>query len=799
MTPVPSSLNGKTDHFLRYPSEPQAFQEITSQIYSSRNLNDVLVVLQDRLISLFHADRITVYVVNLATKEIYSRFKVGDEISEIRLPISDTSLAGYVAKTGRSLNIRNAYDEKEIGAINPNLRFDESWDEKTGYRTKQMLIVPVCFHGFTLGVLQLINKIDGNYFAREDEESAAQIAKALGMALYNQHRSFLYDRRSGTERRLFDETIHSGPERRSGGDRRQNRDRRERDRTKYDYLVENLLVTEEKLLGATLEARNKGIDVERVLTDHYMVNKNDLGMALSHFYQTKYIPFTDSIPIPGDLLHNLKPSFLRSNCWVPLERKNGVITVLIDDPHHLIKQDSARSLLKTENVEFCVGLREDILGFLDYFYGSPLEQSSFNNILDATEGEEDQITEEEFVTETDGIIVQFVNKMINDACKKRASDIHIESYPGKHKAEIRFRIDGECIPYQTIPYHHKRGVVSRLKVMADMDISERRLPQDGKMRFRKHRGEELELRVATLPMAGGVEDVSLRILNSGGRISIKELGFSEANLRLFKEFIQMPYGMVLVVGPTGSGKTTTLHAALAHINKPGCRILTAEDPVEITHQGLRQLQVRPKIGLTFASAMRAFLRCDPDVIMVGEMRDSETARIGIEAALTGHLVFSTLHTNSAVETLTRLLDMGIDPLNFADGLLGIVAQRLVRTLCTECKEPYHPKKEEFHKLAREYNEAEFEHLQLSYTPELELHRAKGCSKCNYTGYYGRTAINEVLPGSDDIKLLIQQRRPTGEIYDQAKKQGMVTLKQDGVLKVFQGITDLSEVRKVCIK
>jgi type II secretory ATPase GspE/PulE/Tfp pilus assembly ATPase PilB-like protein len=414
-----------------------------------------------------------------------------------------------------------------------------------------------------------------------------------------------------------------------------------------------------------------------------------------------------------------------------------------------------------------------------------------------TDDEEDM--DDQVVTESDSVIMQLVNKIITDAYNKGASDIHIEPYPGKQNMQIRYRVDGSCSSYQTVPYQYKRAVVSRLKIMSDLDIAERRLPQDGKIQFKKFGGLNIELRVATLPTAGVLEDVVLRILASGEPIPLDNMGFTERNIELFKRIIETPYGIVLVVGPTGSGKTTTLHSGLAHINRPERKIWTAEDPVEITQAGLRQVQVQPKIGLTFASAMRAFLRADPDVIMVGEMRDEETVTIGIEASLTGHLVFSTLHTNSAPETITRLLDMGMDPFNFADALLGILAQRLVRTLCGECKESYHPTEEEFNNLVLDYGEADFSRLGLSYSPDLTLYRAKGCDKCGETGYRGRTGLHELLEGTDEIKRLIQLRRPMEEIRGQAKEDGMVTLKQDGIEKVFKGVTDIAQVRMVCIK
>jgi type II secretory ATPase GspE/PulE/Tfp pilus assembly ATPase PilB-like protein len=306
--------------------------------------------------------------------------------------------------------------------------------------------------------------------------------------------------------------------------------------------------------------------------------------------------------------------------------------------------------------------------------------------------------------------VQLVNKIILDAYARNASDIHIEPYPGKQNTMVRIRVDGACTVYQTVPFAYRNAVVSRIKIMSDLDIAERRLPQDGKIKFKKYGGKDIELRVATVPTQGGMEDVVMRILAAGEPIPLNKMGFSERNYDNFIKCITQPYGLALVCGPTGSGKTTTLHSALSYINKTETKIWTAEDPVEITQKGLRQVQVKPKIGFNFAAAMRSFLRADPDVIMVGEMRDKETTHIGIEASLTGHLVFSTLHTNTAPESIVRLLDMGMDPFNFADAILCIMAQRLVRTLCPDCKKQYNPSKEEYSELMREYGEEEFENF-----------------------------------------------------------------------------------------
>ena len=395
--------------------------------------------------------------------------------------------------------------------------------------------------------------------------------------------------------------------------------------------------------------------------------------------------------------------------------------------------------------------------------------------------------------------MQIVNKVINDAYARRSSDIHIEPNSARRNVEIRYRVDGECMLYQTLPYNYRAAIVSRIKIMSNLDITVKRLPQDGKIKFRRAGGEEIELRVATIPTQGGVEDVVMRILAKGTTMPLEEMGLLNRNYKGLINICEKPYGLILCVGPTGSGKTTTLHAALHHINTPDKKIWTAEDPVEITQYGLRQVQVHPKIGLDFAAVTRAFLRADPDVIMVGEMRDFETAKTGIEASLTGHLVFSTLHTNSAPETIVRLLDMGIDPLNFADSLLGILAQRLVRTLCTECKEPYHPSIDEYNELVESYGHDYFAKLNIPYSDNLILYRPKGCEACVKTGYKGRMGIHELLLNTDSIKRLIQKHASVEEIRETAIAEGMTTLLQDGLQKALRGFTDAKQVRRVCIK
>ena len=416
--------------------------------------------------------------------------------------------------------------------------------------------------------------------------------------------------------------------------------------------------------------------------------------------------------------------------------------------------------------------------------------------------------EEKPIEQSDNTLVKLINSMITEAYYQRASDIHIEPYPGREKVLIRFRVDGEMRSYLELPSSYRNALVARIKIMCDLDISERRKPQDGKINFAKFGGLAIELRVATIPTANGLEDVVMRVLTSSEPLPLESLNLSEVNLSAFEHIVSRPYGLFLCVGPTGSGKTTTLHSALKRINTPNRKIWTAEDPVEITQRGLRQIQVNPKIGWTFAAALRSLLRADPDVIMVGEIRDQETAEIAIEASLTGHLVFSTLHTNSAAETVVRLIDLGVDPFSFADSLLGILAQRLVRRFCKACVQEEVLSEERLKELMLDYQaQLPDDHalrddhvLQQSWLERfgrdgrLHMCHADGCEKCGQTGYSGRVALHELLPSTVDLRRLIQTRARPQELQSAAIHEGMRTLRQDGIEKILQGLTSVAEVR-----
>lgn len=580
--------------------------------------------------------------------------------------------------------------------------------------------------------------------------------------------------------------------------------------SKYDYLLNTNKITTEQLLDALAMSKKTRASVEYVLITQFNVNREDIGESLSKCYRHPFKSYDPDTPTPVELLTNLKKSFLLQDMWVPLGWEKDSIQVMIDDPINLNKVDIVKALLKAKKADFFIGIKEDIEAYIKLFF----DKKNFTEEVESAEAnfddydlmpdisfeEEEDIYEEhvdEF-NEASGKVVKLVDQILVAAYRKNTSDIHVEPSPVTKATTVRFRLDGVCQEYIQVPNTLARGILSRLKIMAGLDIAERRLPQDGKIKFKRKGIPPFELRIATLPTTGGFEDAVLRILAKAGAMKLDDMGLTQHNLDAMKKIIAQPYGLVLVVGPTGSGKTTSLHSALGYINKPGIKIWTAEDPVEITQQGMRQVEAQPKIGLDFARIMRAFLRADPDVIMIGEMRDHETASIGIEASLTGHLVLSTLHTNSAAETITRLLDMGLNPLNFSDAFLGVMAQRLVRRLCVKCRKEYHPTREEFEEIVEDYGREQFERTGIGYTSDLSMFRPAGCDICSGTGYKGRLGIHELMEGSREIKRMIKKQSNSEELFLQAINEGMTTLKQDGILKFFNGLTDISEVRRVCV-
>jgi type II secretory ATPase GspE/PulE/Tfp pilus assembly ATPase PilB-like protein len=526
------------------------------------------------------------------------------------------------------------------------------------------------------------------------------------------------------------------------------------------------------------------------LTSEYRVPEDDLGNALSVHFQVPYIAY---LPDKYHLFRNdskLNLSYLKRNFVAVLaDLKNNPI-VLMAEPNNATLLMEIESALGIDNYEISVSLPNIILHYLGDASGGRSGPGAIGEILDEISNNTNEIdVQYDEISDDAPAVVRLVSRVLHDAKRLNASDIHID--PEKNApTRVRMRIDGVCRDIIQVPASHHNAVIARIKIMSNLNIAEKRVPQDGKLSFRMS-GQLFEVRVAAIPTIAG-EGVVMRILAVGGAMPMSKLNLSPRNHEEIIQLLQKPHGIILVVGPTGSGKTTTLHAVLGHINTPKKKIWTAEDPVEITQSGLQQVQVNPKIGFTFATALRAFLRADPDVILIGEMRDKETAHAGIEASLTGHLVFSTLHTNSAPETITRLLDLGLDPINFSDACVGVLAQRLIRTICSNCKEQYLASESDMAFIKRQYGQNYIEELALPKA--LLLYRGRGCDECGDTGYRGRTGVHELLTMTRELRSLVYKAASVHEMKNQAMNDGMRTLTQDGLLKVLKGDTDIPQIQ-----
>lgn len=754
-TPPPPVVE-KQDEFVANLSK------IYQRLKYSKKLKTAMKEVEQDLLGLLDVRLFTVYQSVDNGKEILASFKGGDpdddDSIEIKVPFSPTSLAGYVALSQRALVIKNVLNSEELIDIHPRLQFDKRFSEAKGWKVKSMIIVPIKDE-ILLGVMQLINFEGDREFTKTDLKQAMMVSQMLA----KQFRSSLQSTQ--------------GP---------------------YDYLVQKSKISSVELAELQNNVSLYGGSVTRSLMEEFNIEADDIGKSLEHYYRVPYMKYDSDHELPFDLLENIGVSYLKSNLWLPVAGDKEEAVILIDDPSDYQRIMEIQGVVNARNYVFRVGLPEHIHQFLRGDADANME-AGFDDVFSALGGEEGievdthgDDDEDEGLAATSGII-QLVNRIITESERLGASDIHIE--PGKDDAPggVRIRVDGICRELLKVPKEHCAALIARIKIISRLNIAEKRLPQDGKCKL-KVRGQRLELRVATVPTVQG-ESAVMRILAAGSAMPLGKLNLSPRNYDKIIALSGHPHGLFLVVGPTGSGKTTTLHAVLGHINKPDKKIWTAEDPVEITQPGLQQVQMMPKIDFTFATAMRAFLRADPDVILIGEMRDHETASIGVEASLTGHLVLSTLHTNSAPETITRLLDLGLDPVNFSDALLGVLAQRLMRTLCGKCKQPYKPDKKELDHLVDSYGREEFKELPYDLD-NIELQGPVGCDDCGGTGYKGRTGIHELLLGTNELQAMIYKKAELDLIRIQALKDGMQTMRQDGIEKIFMGLSDYAQLLRV---
>lgn len=785
-----SDLRGQLEEQIR-------LDEINKKILSTLDLDEILKEISESTCSLLNAERATVYVVqrNLRGdgKELISRSIVGDDVREIRLPFNRDSLAGFVAVTGKTICVNDVYDENELHAIDMSLHFDSSWDKKTGYRTRSMLVAPAVSRDRVVGVIQVLNKKDRGVFNTHDLELMTKLANYVGIALQNSQAHTNIIRRQRT--RL----------------------------TVDDMLVERGLIKEAQLKEAVERARQERKKLPEVLVEYYGVSEVEITKCLAELNNVEYLPFSPDMRINPDLFQNIPEAYAKRHCLCPykqtLDSKTGELqlSLVMLNPKDFVAIEDIEIRTGAKVNKIYMSTRSEIqqmiqLALHPETIGKKEEEPPQEEIgeLFSELAEDLGIKEEEEVeavnikqgaSEDDAPIVRLCNRIIEDAYRMGGTDIHIE--PMEKEVLVRVRRDGELEKLLTIPGHARNALVARYKIMADLNITEHRIPQDGRIRFKEHGGRyDIELRVNICPTVGGNEDIVMRILAASKPIPLPKLGLLPWVYEPFLHEIQKPYGMILCVGPTGSGKTTTLHSAVSVLNEPSMKILTAENPVEITQPGLRQVQIKNEVGLTFKEALRAFLRQDPDVILVGEMRDFETCSIAVEAALTGHLLFSTLHTNSAPETITRLVDIGIDPVTLSDALLCVLAQRLPRTYCKQCAVPGVLPQEILDQVHVTIENGMFKYLDKEFPVAECKVKGPGCEKCRGTGYAGRMGAHELLICTEEIKRMICSGAHVAEIREVAKQPSasgfrMYELFEDAVMKMLMGKTDLHQIRAVC--
>jgi len=721
-------------------------QNLQTVVNRHSSLDAAFEHLQPLILEAFGAQSMSIFQRRSQHKDLVSRYHTRNEILELKVTINTQSIAGYVAMAQQAVKITNPYNEKALRKIHGKLRFDQKYDRLRHMRTDNILSVPIKYKGVLLGVLEIENK-QVEELNDDDITLALKVSDIIGKA---------YRFQLGGTARAFDYLAHRGN------------------------------VSAEVLSGFSVNASiSQGTHQLKI---KHNISENLIYEALSIHFQ---VPFIDYLPRKYKLTQGntkLSISYLKRNHVALVKDTLDRLIVVMHEPNNIDLVMEIESALGTQNYQLGFSLPRQILQYLEENYDQTAP-SKINEVSNKVALKKDTYTFDDNAPEKGSDIIKMVSNILIEAKRLNASDIHID--PERERPTlVRMRVDGVVRDIREIPASQHNSVVARIKIMSDLNIAEKRIPQDGKLTFIVSQ-KNVEVRVATIPTVAG-EGIVLRILAGNDAMPIEKINLAKHNIDKIKKMVLIPNGVILVVGPTGSGKTTTLHAILGFLNTPDKKIWTAEDPVEITQYRLQQVQVNPKIGFTFTKALRAFLRADPDVILIGEMRDKETANAGIEASLTGHLVLSTLHTNSAPETITRLLDLGIDPVNFSDACIGIIAQRLIRTLCSSCKEQYIPSDIEVAFLHRQYGEQYLDELAL--TAQTRLCRPKGCPDCDSIGYRGRTGVHELLSMTPELRGLIYKGSSIPEMQKQAMQDGMRTLTQDTIIKVLNGEIDIAQVQ-----
>jgi len=784
-------------------------------IQKTPDLNSIKSILNKQTLGVFQVEMAAIFIVDEIKQELVSWLLIpGDSLKKIVVPINANSIVGYAASKIKSVNLRDPYDFQELRRVGHDLNFLDTYDKKANVRSKQVLAVPIVQDNILIGVFQLINKKDDTDFTRNEQDGANKLAELLATIFFT-HGNFAKP---------------IPPQ--------------------YESLLAQKLLSRKELEQGLAKAATLGVDSDTVLMRDFQIPKRKMGDLMAAFYSTSFADLDKVDNNPKELFRGINIEFFENEELVPLSLNQGKLIVAVKNIEEQTLTSTIRKQVpKVKQVELAFAFQEDIRSFWKRTKAKylsiqesarekqeePIDTSLFD-LLDEGQPQEEvwqkpvrpaeRIAEPEKEVEdrvdrrresrdairvetrdiirvetrddiNDPHVVQLVAKVIERGYSTHASHIHVEPYGHYENGEVRYRLEGACSNPLSLSQQYMGKVVDRIKFLASLKRDERTRPQVGAFKFTTSEGKEIELRVTTIPTANSNEDIVLSILPSPKPLVSLDKLMPFRLLPLFKEIIEQEQGIVLVVGPSASGKTTTLHSALAHLNTTDKKIWTAESPVEIQQRRVRQVPVDPLMNYTFADALRAFQRADPDVIMIGDMQDPQTAVMAFDAALNGHLLLSSLPANSAAEGIIDCLKMGIDPTNLATALHGVLAQRLVRTLCEHCKEPYHPGRDEYDLLLESYGISFFDHINVMYTNDLVFHRAKGCPKCNNSGYHGKTGLYELLILNPIIRKLIVESAPLHEIIDEAMINEMTLLVQEGIQLVFEGTTDCKELMSVC--
>lgn len=755
----------------------EALDKLTQAILSVKSSDEIFLEINKHLVALFQASEVIIFAIHPQKNILYSKIDSNGFTEEIQLPINHSSIAGFVASESRLLNIKNVNDPEELNNHHPDLQFKDGWNKTDDLKTQSLLTIPLVHSNQTIGVWQLARKNDEPGFSSLDESNASAIAENLALAFQN-----------------IEKVEELKP-------------------SKFSYLISNGFLTKDELTLINKKSQETGSDVEDLLVKELYLRSIDVGKSLEHFYYIPYTGFDDSTVSPDLSDFEFEVDTLRKQSWVPLKNDDTGMVILVNDPTNTNTIEKIKQVFPDKTIDFRVGLKMDITEYINGFYKTEEikdipETEEKQNILETVNLAEDNtlelVIDEEYQAKapenqviSPGSSNAFFDEMLSIAIRQGVTDIHIE--PGKEGKNllIRLRKDGACRVFEEVSSSIQTDIISHIKKLAQLDASINQIPQNGKFIWPLE-SNKYELSVVVFPTIGNLEDAMLRISQIGKPvprfIPITQMEFSDPNLDKIMSRIHATKGMILVTGLEGAGKTTSLHAFLGHLNTPEKKIVTAESPVDIVQNGLRQIQINDEIGLNYTFALETFLLGNPDIIMIGETLDPATMKLSVEAARE-RLIFSSLPAKSSVDAIRKIREMNIDSNQFADSFLFIMAQKLVPSLCGSCKEDYHPSQEEFDMLEKFYGSSNFADLGFQYNNNLTLKKAVGCKQCIFTGYSGEIALQEVLERTPELNRLIAQKASIDEIHNQALEDGMITLNQDGIYKIINGDCDFKKIQE----